>query len=394
MAEQQLRAEAPATDGVALDPERQARAREYARLRRTLLVVDLGLGAAIGLAWLLSGGSAWLRDVASARAGSAWGVVGLYALAAGAGLIVLRFPLQVYSGFVLPHRYGLATQSFKAWAVDVVKATLLGGALGLVMLEVMYALLRATPSWWWLWTAGVMLLFTVVLANLAPVLIFPLFYKFTPVTDEALVARLKALAERAGARVRGVYRFDMSSKTRAANAAVVGLGNTRRIILGDTLLTGFTGDEIETVLAHELGHHVHGDVGKGVALSTALTLGGLYLASLALASGAAALGLVGIADVAGLPLLGLVMGAYGLLTMPLENSWSRWRETMADAYALATTQKPRAFASAMTRLANQNLGEVAPPRWVEIALMSHPAIARRIALARDFAAAAGVPDGG
>jgi STE24 endopeptidase len=189
--------------------------------------------------------------------------------------------------------------------------------------------------------------------------------------------------------VRGVYRFDMSSKTRAANAAVVGLGNTRRIILGDTLIESFTGDEIETVLAHELGHHVHGDVGKGVVLQTALTLGGLHLASRVLAAGSAALGLRGIADVAGLPLLGLVLGVYGLVTMPLENTWSRWRETLADRYSLRATGKAAAFASAMTRLANQNLGEVSPPRWVEVALMSHPALGRRIAMARRFAAAAG-----
>jgi STE24 endopeptidase len=173
----------------------------------------------------------------------------------------------------------------------------------------------------------------------------------------------------------------MSSKTVQANAAVVGLGNTRRIILGDTLLDHFSRDEIETVLAHELGHHVHNDMGKGILVQSVLTLGGLWLAGLALRWGVGAFGLDGVADVAGLPWLALVLGVFGLVTMPLSNAYSRWRERLADRYALETTRKPEAFASAMTRLANQNLAEADPDRWVEVLLYSHPAISRRVAMA-------------
>jgi STE24 endopeptidase len=249
---------------------------------------------------------------------------------------------------------------------------------------VVYALLRVSPDWWWLWTALVMLLFTVVLSNLAPVIIFPLFYKFTPLDDEELVERLTRLAQAAGTRVRGVFRFDMSSKTVAANAAVAGLGNTRRIILGDTLLDNFSPDEIETVLAHELGHHVHGDMGKGILVQSALTLGGLWLANLALGWGIGVFGFKGVADVAAMPWLALVLGAFGLVTAPLSNAYSRWRERLADAYALETTQDPRAFAAAMTRLADQNLADADPERWVEVLLHSHPAISRRLAMADDY----------
>jgi STE24 endopeptidase len=311
-------------------------------------------------------------------------VVALYAAVFGGIYMLLDAPLGYYGGFVLPHRYGLATQSFRSWLWDRVKGTAIGGVLGLILLEVMYALLRASPNWWWLWTALVMLLFTVVLSNLAPVLIFPLFYKFTPLEDEGLVARLTRLAEGAGTRVRGVFRFDMSSKTAQANAALTGLGNTRRIILGDTLLDHFTPDEIETVLAHELGHHVHGDMGKGILVQSALTLGGLWLASLALEWGVTAFGFESIADVAAMPWLALVLGAFGLVTMPLSNAYSRWRERLADRYALETTRDPQAFASAMTRLANQNLADADPEPWVEVLLHSHPAISRRVAMAESF----------
>jgi STE24 endopeptidase len=229
-----------------------------------------------------------------------------------------------------------------------------------------------------------MLFFSAVLSNLAPVLILPLFYKFVPLDDADLAARLTRLFEQAGTHVRGVYRFDMSSKTVQANAAVVGLGNTRRIVLGDTLLDHFTADEIETVLAHELGHHVHGDLGKNILVGSVLTLSGLWLASRALGWGVAAFGFDGLADVAAMPLLALALAAFELATMPLGNTYSRWRERLADRYALETTCKPGAFASAMTRLANQNLADADPERWVEVLLHSHPAINRRVAMAKDF----------
>jgi STE24 endopeptidase len=156
-------------------------------------------------------------------------------------------------------------------------------------------------------------------------------------------------------------------------------------VSGDTLLDNFTADEIETVLAHELGHHVHGDLGKGILVQSIVTLGGLWLAGLALRWGVAAFGFQGVADVAALPWLLLVLGAFGLLMMPLNNAYSRWRERLADRYALETTRKPRAFAAAMTRLANQNLSEADPEQWVEVLLYSHPAIGRRVAMAQEFA---------
>jgi STE24 endopeptidase len=292
--------------------------------------------------------------------------------------------MSYYSGFVLLHRYELSTQTLQAWVVDQLKGGLLGGFFGLVVLEIIYAVLRAAPQTWWLWAALILVSLNILLANLAPVLFFPIFYKFKPLEEEyaELAARLVRLADRAGTRVRGVYQFDMSRRTRAANAALTGLGNTRRILLGDTMLKEFTPDEIETVLAHELGHHVHRDIPLGILIESLITLVGLYLASLALNWGVAVFGLEGPADVAALPLFALVMGLYGLVTMPLGNAYSRWREQLADEYALEATHNGAAYASALTRLANQNLAEVDPEPWVEFLLYSHPALGKRIALAQ------------
>ncbi|MCB0174405.1 MAG: M48 family metalloprotease, partial [Anaerolineae bacterium] len=202
--------------------------------------------------------------------------------------------------------------------------------------------------------------------------------------NEALVTRLTDLAERTGTQVQGVYAFDMSSKTVAANAAVMGLGRTRRIVLGDTLVEKFTIDEIETVMAHELGHHVHHDLTLGIIVQSVLTLAGLWLADVIIRWGVAAFGYYGLTDPATLPLFIVAFTIFGLVTMPLGNLWSRWREVKADAYALETTRNPAAFISAMTRLANQNLAEAEPPAWVEFLLHSHPSISKRVAMAESF----------
>ncbi len=378
--------EATLTPSASLDPERQKRAKVYARIQRRLTLVDLAMGALYVIAWLAFGWSAALKGYLLGWTANDWLLVAAYGVVFGAGIFLLGLPLSYYSGFVLPHRFDLSNETLKGWVIDQIKSILIGGLLGGFLLEVVYAILRASPDLWWLWVAGFMLLFNVLLANLGPVILFPIFYKFSPLGDEHadLVERLLRLAKQAGARVRGVYRFDMSRRTKAANAALAGLGNTRRILLGDTLLDEFTHDEIETVMAHELGHHVHKDIPTGILIESVLTLVGLYLASLGLRWGAAAFGFAGPADIAALPVFALVMGAYGLVTMPLGNAYSRWRERQADLYALQTTGKGEAYAAALVRLANQNLADADPEPWVEFLLYSHPALGKRIEMARSF----------
>jgi STE24 endopeptidase len=367
----------------AIDPERQKQAKIYARISRRLMLVDLAFGMLYLVAWLAFGWSKALKEYLHIFTTNEWLLVAAFAAVFGGLFLLLNLPLSYYEGFVLPHRFDLSTQSLRGWVIDQIKMALLGGVLGLFVLEVIYAVLRAFPETWWIYAAGILLLLNVILASLAPVLFFPIFYKFVPLGEEyaEVQERLIRLFENAGRRVRGVYQFDMSRRTKAANAALVGLGNTRRIILGDTLLKEFRPDEIETVLAHELGHHVHKDLPLGILVESAITVVGLYLASLGLSSGVASLGFEGVADIAALPLFILVMSAYGLLTMPLTNGYSRWREREADAYALHVTGNGRAYASALARLTNQNLADADPQPWEEFLLYSHPALSKRIAMA-------------
>ncbi len=374
------------TETIALDNERQRLATRYARLQRRYWAVETGLGGAYLLLWIgLNLGPRLVRSLPASLPW--WASLLIVASSLGLPWFVLTLPLDFYTGFVLPHRFGQSTQTLAGWISDLLKGIVLAAVLGAPLLLALYVAIRQAGAAWWLWASGGFALVTVVLAGLSPVLLMPLFYKVRPLGEEYadLRARLVRLADRLGAPVSGVFTFDMSRRTHSANAALTGLGRTRRIILGDTLLSDFTPDEIETVLAHELGHHIHADIPWSILVQTAVVLAEFGLAALGLAWAATGWGLAGPADPAALPILALLLGGLGLLTMPLSNAYSRWRETLADDFSLEQTRKPRAFADAMTRLANQNLAEVDPEAWVVFLLHGHPTLRDRIDKAQRFA---------
>jgi len=357
-----------------------ADADRYHRLQLFLSLLGLGLSIAYLLALIFTDAGHGLARAAARVTTARWGQVALVALALGAGQGVLTLPLKVIRGFWLPRRFGLLHQALGGWLADQLKAALIGGALGLAAVEVVYALLALTPLWW-IVAAAIFIAAQIAMAALVPIWIVPLFYRLTPLADSGLRDRLLALARRAGVAAIGVFVADQSRKSRTANAAVVGLGRTRRIILFDTLLAEFRPEEIESVLAHELGHHAHGDMRRGLLVNSVLTIVTMWLAALGLDLGVALVGLSGPADPAGLPWLALVVTALGLVQLPLANGFSRWIEQQADDFALATTGNARAFIGAMERLGGLNPAERRPNRLKEIFLYSHPALERRIARA-------------
>jgi STE24 endopeptidase len=237
-----------------------------------------------------------------------------------------------------------------------------------------------------------MIPFTIILSNLAPVLILPLFNKFEPIKDRALAERIKALAAAQGVTIADVLQMDMSKQTRKANAFFTGIGNTKRIVLGDTLLAEFTPDEIEVVLAHELGHQVHRDLWKLIGLgaaTTALTAWAVdRLGPPLIERYGRRFGLDparGVGDVAALPLLSLLLNALSLLLLPIQNGISRnLIERPADRYALELTGKREAFVGAMEKLGRMNLADPQPPALVKYFLHSHPTLQERIAFGRDW----------
>jgi STE24 endopeptidase len=368
-----------ASGGIILDEGRQVAARQLARQHRRLMVLEVALSAVLVIGFLLSGVSQWVKDaLLRAHLVGPGALVAAYVAIAYLWYSLITAPLSWWGGFILPHRYGLSTQSAAGWVEDEMKSFLLGLLLGLPVAEVIYWLLRTYPATWWVWAAVFLIFFAVLLGHLAPVLITPLFYKLTPLNDSDLIERIKRLAEQAHTRIVGVYTINLSARTTAGNAMVMGLGASKRIALGDTLYADYSPQEIETIIAHELGHQVHHDLELGIIVQSLLFLGGMYLAHLFLRTGIGYFGFSGPGDIAGMPLLLLAVGLFSLITMPLINGYSRWRESLADRYAVQTTRNPLAFARAMIRLANQNLSEADPPRWVVWLLYSHPPVKERV----------------
>jgi STE24 endopeptidase len=368
-----------------MDDTADAEARRYHRRQFGLTLGDLALGAALLASWSWSGAATRVAAFLEARLDSPVAVVAAMLLVVGGAQILLTFPLDMVAGFVLPRRAGLLIQSFGGWLGDRGKALTIAGALGLLVVEVVYALLRWSPDWWWLWAGGVLAAGAVLLAAVVPVWLVPLFHRLTPLEDPRLRARLLALAARVGVEATEVAVADLSRKGRAANAAVVGLGRTRRILVSDTLLGGFPVEEVEAVLAHELGHHARGHVAQGLLLQAVLIVAALWAADRALRAGAAVLGLAGSADPAGLPFLTLVVTALGFLATPLVAAWSRRLEREADRVALDATGAPDAFVAAMERLGRLNLAERRPGRLRELLFATHPSIEARVAAGRAMA---------
>lgn len=369
------------------------KASRYHRLKRRAHVASLGWSVLL-LALLIGSGASWvLRDLAESLAHGLRvppPLITASAAALYAAVLVLlnelgAAPLELFSGFVLERRYGLSTETAGHWLKDRVKALSIGSLVAACALAFMYAAIEWSPQRWWIAAAIGLFAFAVLLAKLGPVLLLPLFFRFTPLDREPLRQRLMALAARAGTRVVGAYEWRVSDRTRKVNAALTGLGATRRVLVSDTLLSGeYSDDEIEVILAHELGHHVHGDIWKGILFEAVLGLVGLYTAHRLLTAAGPAFGLRGLSDPAGVPLLLIVMGVLSRLLVPIENALSRANERRADRFALELTSNPGAFVTAMRRLGSHNLAEENPSWAVRMLFYTHPPVRERIAAAQEW----------
>ncbi len=360
------------------------RAKRYEAIHNWLFVAETALTLVALVMLLVADWSRELTDTSRQLLPNPWQHVAFYGVVLIVGAKLVFLPLNFFGGFWLEHRFGLSNEKLGGWALDELKSLGLNLALGVVALEVIYFLLRRSGEWWWVGAGGFFLLFGVVLSTLYPVLILPLFYKLVPLDNESLKAKLVALAQQVGARVVGVYRMGMSEKTKKANAAFAGLGKTKRIILGDTLLGNFAEDEIEVVMAHEMAHYRHGDIPKMILWSTLTTLVGFWIADFGFWIGLQRLGFADRADIGAFPLLALCLFLFGLVVMPLTNAFSRWREWKADHAALELTGNAAGFIRAMRKLAEQNLADESPHPAIEFLLHDHPSLGRRIKWAEQW----------
>jgi STE24 endopeptidase len=363
-----------------------AEVREYNRTKRWLEIGDLILSFGFLIALLVTGWTNTLSALARRMGGDHYALnLFLYVLFLSILSKALGFALDVY-GFRLEHRFNLSNQRVGSWIKDEIKGWVLGLLLGAFLAEIIYALIRISPQYWWLLAWVIFIGLFIFFAQIAPVVLFPLFYKFAPLQNEELKARLMRLGERAGTRVRGVYEWKLSEKSKKANAALTGLGSTRRIILADTLLQNYSNDEIEAVLAHELGHHVHGHMVKMIVVQALVTLAGFWAANEVLRYAIDEQRMFQhLSDFANLPLLALVASGLSLLLMPALNAYSRFTERQADLYCWKSVTSVEPYITAMEKLGKQNLSESHPSRLVELLFHSHPPISKRIAAAEAWA---------
>jgi STE24 endopeptidase len=370
----------------------RGRALRYSRIQEWLVLIEWAWSLLINIIALATGLSARLRTWAARIAPWRRDAVLPYATVVTILSFIASLPLSYCRGFVVEHCFELSNQTFRAWFGDQLKGLGVSLAIGVPLLQGAYWVIRRWPEWWWAILSALTAPFSVLMSALAPVLLLPLFNKFEPLHNRALAERIKALAAREGVHVADVLQMDMSRQTKKANAAFTGLGKTKRIVLGDTLLKEFSEDEVEVVIAHELGHQVHGDIWKLVALSAPVSVVSLsaahYLAPPLITRFGARWGLdteQGVADVAALPLLALIGGAALLVVMPILHALSRnFIEHPADRYALDLTGKRTAFISAMEKLGRMNLSNPQPSTLVKYLLYSHPPLQERINFARSY----------
>lgn len=359
-------------------PQSPDQAKAYNRLKLVIGIVSSALTLLLLGVLAVSGYSRTLAEWAMKSTSYTYISLLLFAAVIASMEFAVTLPLSFYSGYVLEHRFNLSNQSLGRWTWEYAKGVLVSAPIAVVLVVMLYFCLDHFGEWWWLPLGVVLTLFTVLFARLAPVLLLPLFYKFVPLEDGSLKQRIVNLCRGAALRFEGVYTFDMSKNTKKANAGFTGIGKARRIILGDTLVREFTEEEIETVFAHELGHYIHKHILIGILIGTISTFVGLFVAARLYSWSLPAAGSGDLTDLGALPVLALWLSLFALVTTPLGNMLSRRHERQADAYAVKTTHNAPAFASALRKLASQNLADPEPHPLIEFLFYSHPSIVHRL----------------
>ncbi len=356
----------------------QQKAKEYNRKKILIDIIDTLLLMIFLSLFMLCGWSIAVKDFLLSFIASTWLLNIVYTMAFFLIIKFISFPLTFYSGYVLEHKYQLATENFFNWIKDELKGLALVLVFGPIMIMIIYGMIRFFPSSWWIISAGIFGLLFILMTKLAPVLLLPIFFKFNQISDPDLEARLSILTTKAKTGINGIFKMDLSRKSRTANAALTGIGKTRRIVLSDTLLEAYTHDEIEVIMAHELGHHRYNHLWKGIVIQSILMFILFFIISRILTKGVFWFYLSGIHDIAGLPFLILISMVFSLIFLPLVNFCLRQMEYQADEYSIFITGKREAFIQALEKLSQQNLCEKEPDPVIEFIFHSHPSISKRI----------------
>jgi STE24 endopeptidase len=367
--------------------ERLEKAIPYQKAKNIHYFIDQGYTILFLILFLFLGISAYLRRQIEKFTRKRFWVVAFYTLLFLIIAFIIGFPSSYY-GFSLEHKYELSNQTFFQWLGEEFKSLFVLAIIALISVEGIYLALKKAPRTWWIYVSVVFVIFTVVLVNLAPVLIMPLFNKYTPLPQGELRDKLVSLSHKANVQVENIFTMDMSKQTKTANAMFTGLGNTKRIVLGDNLTNEFTPDEVEVVIGHEMGHNLLHHIWWAILFSSILAGIGFFIIHLTgpkiMTRFRNRLKIENMADVAGLPLLLLIFTVYGIITMPIGPAFSRQMERQADKFALDITHNKSAFISAMNKLAYMNLSDPNPSPIIEFLLYDHPPVSKRIKFAEEY----------
>ena len=356
----------------------------YHRIKNQLFFVGLGVDIIFLIVVTVSGLSVGLRNFAANVSSHFFILNGIYTFFLAVGMYLLHFPLGFFEGFIWEHRFRLSRQKFLHWLGDDLKKAAINGIVMLIAIEVIYALLRRFPDTWWIGAGLFWLFLNLVLSQITPRVIIPLFYKYSVIENQELKDCILKLFETAHIKIKDAYAINFSAKTKKANAFICGLGESRRVVLSDTLLDEFSIPEIETVVAHEIGHYKHHDILKLTVIHSLVVFCGFFLIRQFLQKALGIFGLAHMDDIAFLPVVALAFIIFGFLMMPLLNSFSRKLEVKADDFSLKLTQRPQDFISMIKKLGMMNLAEFEPNAFIEMLFYSHPPIAKRIKFAESF----------
>ncbi|MDD4980082.1 MAG: M48 family metallopeptidase [Candidatus Omnitrophica bacterium] len=358
------------------------KAKRYSSLKYSLALLDIVYVIALLLIFLGLGISKGLAETLSNFTQSQYIVVPLFILIVSLAYYLLSFPLNFYSSYILEHKFSLSRQKLGDWFLDQAKAGIISYLIGLIFISVLYYVLKCYVfSWWWI-ISFIWIFFSLILARLTPVVIIPLFFKYKKLSDDNLRQRILRLADKMRIRGLDVFEIDFSKKTQKANAAFVGVGRTKRVILADTLRDKYSPDEIEVILAHEFAHYRLRHLLKLILVSSLATLLTFYFIFKTSNYLLGLFGLSSLLDIAALPVIFLYWIIFGIITQPLNNYISRRLERNADALALETTGLKEAFISTMDKLCEQNLADRKPHPLIKFFFFDHPPIDERITLAK------------
>ncbi len=361
--------------------------KRYNNIKLTVSIIKGVVTFILVLLFVTSGLSTGLLNYLKGTVSGSYLVFLLFVFISGFVLSVLFFPVSFYTDFYLEHKYNLSNQTFLKWIWEDLKGLLVSLPILIPVLIIFFYILNKFEYLWWLPFAVILFIISVVLARIVPVFILPLFYKITPIEENELKERIRAHAKEAGIFVENVYKFNMSKNTKKANAAFTGIGKSKRILLGDTLLENYTSDEIETVICHELGHYKRKHIIKNIFIGTAFSFLTLFLIALFYQGSIYWFGFNSVKNIAALPLLALWGMIIGIILTPVTNIISRKFEYEADEYAIQSTGKKDAFVSTLNKLTEQNLGDKEPHPFIEWFFYSHPSIKKRVAAINKFYAA-------